>query len=135
MRWCHATMTRKVMFPELPHDLALRRARLEGVLARVLPAPVTLLTDEPGSEGGSWLWIQGRRDRLHRILVSPGVSPGAGRVNWTWTLDTASKDASHGVLDVHEGGAGIVRRAVPVPGIFLADFPDALRAWRALSSF
>ena len=111
---------------------------LRAALAITLPASTTLLLPL-GDEGVDWLWIQGRQDRLHRILLDPSRADEDVRVNWRWIVTRESNvdpPAGHGrLLWTPPDALRIDLRAPPAPGIFLRDLPEPFRAWRALSTF
>jgi hypothetical protein len=115
-------------------------ATLESHLAVLFPAPVALLLPSVEGGDGDWLWIQGRQDRVHRIVSEVASLERRIDANWTWWIgqdsDLARADAlAVGLLVAAPTGLRIARRAVPNPGIFLRSHRHAATAWRALSSF
>lgn len=129
-------------------------AALERAIPRVLSSATTLLVsgEEAGdaAKGADFVFIQGRGDRLHGIVVFEhdlestleGLTGAA--VNWRWLI--VGPDATQAEMDrACESGVGVLvwdglkleraRRPTPTPGIFIKRFPELRTQWRKLSSW
>jgi hypothetical protein len=123
-------------------------AALEAGLPDLLPAHDVL--GETSQEGCDYLYIQGRRDRLHAFLciddelVARVESFNEVKANWLWLVIERGKDGWSemarryrlGVIGVEADGRLVcLVEALPRPGIFAKQHRELVKQWRGIAGW
>lgn len=100
---------------------------------------------------GDLIYVQGRGDRLHALLVigegdasDPALWErfGACDANWCWIvcerreasqLDALATQHNLGLLIQEGARVEVARKAPPRPGIFIKKYKELRKEWRAIS--
>jgi len=142
----------------LPKPKEAVTALLERELPNILPAGAAVLTfaasDEEAAAGCDLLYVQGRIDRLHALLVLDGESESQldafceVPANWRWLVVSADElaGARRNLNAIAEKrGLGLMSHdtetlqnvlpALAQAGIFRKQYPELRKAWKELSSW